>query len=243
MKIDENIKLVAAITVGVLLVCSVIMVGIYNYKPRSTVVIDGVGEVEVTPDLATISFSVVTNGKTAAEAKKANDNITDSVKEALIAQGIKEEEIQTKNLYVGEEYDWSDGRKTSLGYTASHNLIVEISTKDTAKISLVVNAGIESGAELNSVTYSLSDEFEKTINAQAVALATKDAKIKAEKMTSDLGKRLGRIVQISESYSSNNKIYYAKYSVIEDTAESGTGNIQPTTKTQTASVSVIFELK
>jgi uncharacterized protein YggE len=61
MKIDENIKLVAAITVGVLLVCSVIMVGIYNYKPRSTVVIDGVGEVEVTPDLATISFSVVKN--------------------------------------------------------------------------------------------------------------------------------------------------------------------------------------
>ena len=108
---NENIRLVVVITVCVLLVLSIVMLGIYNYKPRSTIIIDGMGEVEVVPDLIDINFEVRTSGKTPSEAKQKNDDLTSLVIESLILEGIEEDEIQTRNLYVNEEYDWSSSTK------------------------------------------------------------------------------------------------------------------------------------
>ena len=240
-KENDSVKLIVIITACVLLVVSVVIFGFYNYSARSTIVIDGEGEVEIMPDLVSINFEIKTTADTTAEAKQENDNITNTVIEALIAEGIDREDIQTRNLYVSEEYDWSSSTRKLVGYTASHNLIVEISTEDTDLISNVVNAGVNSGSTLSYISYSLSNELENEINAQAVAIATADAKEKAKAMANNLDLRLGRIVQISEG-SLNSGIYYAKtMSAIE--YDSASGNIQPESQTQTATVSIVFEIK
>lgn len=240
MKQDNTIKLTGLIIVGVLALSLIIVLAVYNFEARSTINVEGTGDVEVMPDIVSINFRIQTNGETSAQAKSNNDEITNKVIESLILQGFSREEIQTKNLYVSEEYDWSKETRELTGYVASHYVIVEMSTENTEKISLTLDAGINAGATLDYISYSLSEELEKEVRKEAIAKASINAQEKAQDMAIGLGSKLGRIVQISESY---NNGYYPLYRAESLAMDSGTGNIQPQEQTQTASVTVVYEIR
>ncbi len=241
MKENNNIKLVIAITVSVLIISLVIIASVYNFKPRSTIVVDGSANIEVMPDLVSINFAIESRGKTSSEAKQANDNITNQVIDSLVSIGIDKEDIQTRNLYVNEEYDWSSSTRKSLGFLASHNLVVEISTNDSEMISRVVNAGINSGSSLSYISYSLSEDLQKEINSQAITMATQNAQDKAKEMAHGLGSKLGRIIQVSESYNGGRS--YPVMTMYKESLDLASGNIEPEVQNYGTSVSIIFEIK
>jgi uncharacterized protein YggE len=62
------------------------------------------GESKVTPDLATITLGVQTDGATAAGALSANAAQMNKVVAALKKAGIAERDIQTSNLSVNPQY-------------------------------------------------------------------------------------------------------------------------------------------
>lgn len=243
-KKNETTKLIVLITICVLVVSCVIILGVSNAKNRSQILIDGVGKIDVSPDLVKINFEVLTNGSSSAEAKALNDEITSEVVGAIVSLGIEEKDIETANINVAQNYDWTDSGRVLLGYAATNYLSLEISTENSEKISQIINAGVNAGALVNYVSYSISDELETEINAQLIAKATSDAKAKAEIMATSLGLRVGKIIQISEGSSAGSRVYanYVMYDTAESTGEAGI-SVYPETQTETATVSVIFELK
>jgi hypothetical protein len=245
---NNNLKMIGAVTIGVLAITLVIITAVYNFQPRSTIVIDGTGSMEVIPDSVTINFEINSEGDSTAEAKEANDNITNDVIDALIAQGLKREDIQTKNLYVSEKYDYSSDVRKLVGYTASHDLSVEMYTNDTEKISSIIDAGVNAGSTLGYLSYSLSESQQNEIKTELISEATNNAKDKASKVAESLNSKLGRIVQISVSSNYNSGVIYYDYGYntlakgVSD-SESRSSSIEPESQTQQLSVSIVFELK
>ncbi len=242
MKKENNaVKITGIVVGGVLLLSLIVILAVYNFQPRSTMNVQGSGDVEVVPDMLNVNFRVQGKGDSSAAAKNASDKITDAVIAGLLAEGFSREEIQTKNLNVYENYDWSGNERKMLGYVASHTLTIEMSTEDLDNISNAVDAGVYAGATIDSLNYFLSDDLEKTVKAEAIIKATENAKVNAENMIKGLDGKLGRIVQISESYSNGYYPLYARSEISMDIE--GAGNIQPEMQTQNAGVSVVYEVR
>ncbi len=237
---NDTIKITGMIIAGAVLLTLIVIAAVYNFQPRSTISVSGSGDVKVVPDMLDLNFRIQTKANTTANVNSANDNITDAVMEALIAEGFTKEEIQTSNFNIHEDYDWTGGEREMLGYIATHTLTIEMSTEEAEKISNAVNACVNQGATIDSLNYFLSEELEQKIRSEAIAKASQNAKEKAVDMTINLGSKLGRMVQITESY---NNGYYPMYRAESLSMDSVAGNIQPQEQTQTASVSVLYAIR
>ena len=79
------------------------------------------GEVKTAPDMATISFGVVTEATTAAEAMRLNATRMTQVMAALRRAGIAERDVQTSGLNLSAQYDYVQNEPPRLrGYQANN---------------------------------------------------------------------------------------------------------------------------
>ncbi len=244
MKTDNSVK-IAGMIVGAILV--VALLGFWAFSTTvsgETVSSNGVAEVKVVPDLVSVYFNVETTGDNAKTAKDANAVIVDRVVTALLKEGFARDEITTENFNVYEDFDWSDGGRTSLGFKATHSIKVELSTD--GEIGDVIDAGIDAGAMLSYINFGLSRELENQYKAEALKLAAQDARVKAEAIASGLGMKLGDVV----STSSSDFDYYPWLAY--ETASAGSDSvrgakveteIQAGERTVQGRVSVAYELK
>jgi uncharacterized protein len=243
MKISNSVKITGLIVVAAIVIALIGFSAFDRVMPGNTLSVSGISEVIVIPDLVGLYFSVQTNGSTAKEAKDANSMIADELIVALLGEGFSRDEIETIQFSVNEQYDWSqDGRKF-IGYQATHRIRVRVSTEEKSKIGSAIDVGVDSGASLNYINYELSRESENQYKAEALKLATEDARIKAEAMADGLGARLGRIYSTSDS---NFDYYPVLYAEMEgssvDSREIAT-NIQPSEQKVIGRVSVVYKLK
>ncbi|MBW8881842.1 MAG: SIMPL domain-containing protein [Asticcacaulis sp.] len=72
----------------------------------TTVSLTADGQVTATPDMAVISFGVVTQSGTASNAMKANNVKMNHVMAALKSAGIDAKDIQTWNLNLTPQYNY-----------------------------------------------------------------------------------------------------------------------------------------
>ncbi|MDD2444781.1 MAG: SIMPL domain-containing protein [Candidatus Nanoarchaeia archaeon] len=248
MKENDKLKMTGLIIIGVILLTLIIIYSVYSFQPRSTINVEGLGEIKVTPNEINLNFNIEKNASTSKEATNLNFETTEKVKEALIAIGIAEEDIKTTNFNVYEEFDWSKDERKSLGYKASQVLTLKLSIDEKEKISQSINAAIENDATISYIYYSLSEDLEKETKALAINKATEDAKEKATEMTKTLSAKLGRIIQISDSYNTPSYYYgtYAKDAVLtESISARGLSEVSfnPDEQTVSASVSILYEIK
>ncbi len=185
----------------------------------NTITVSGKGEVFAVPDIATFSFSVVEEKKTAAEAQKA---ATDKINKAIIylkGKGVGEKDIKTLGYNVYPKYEYQQmrpeicpqygcppGKQVLTGFEV--NQTISVKARDT-KIAGELLAGI---GELNvqnisGLDFTIDDEEKLMAEARKVAIA--DAKNKAEELADDLEVRLVRIVNFSES-GAPYPMYYGK---------------------------------
>jgi len=166
---------------------------------RNTIVVSGTGEVYVKPDLAIISFSVVNEAKTVSEAMLENSEKMNEVIGAVKNEGVEGKDLKTTsfNIYPRYEYNQETGKRTLVGYEVRQELQVKI--RDLDKIGTIIETATSSGAnEIGSLSLTVDeeDEFKKEARAQAV----EKAKAKASELASQLGVRLGKIINFSENY-------------------------------------------
>ena len=242
---DNNVKITWIIVVAVVVLALIGYSAFMRLSPSETVQVDGYSSISVVPDIVGVYFNVETLRDTAAEAKDANAEITDAVVDSLVDAGLDREDIETQNFNVYENYDWVNGRSVSRGFLATHSLRVKLSTEDIELVGDVIDAGIDSGAQLGYINYELSPELENKYKADALRLATEDARIKAESIADGLGAKLGRIVSVR-----SNDFRYSPWLVYDTAsmgAESGakieTEIINPSEQDVSASVSVIYKIQ
>ncbi len=166
-----------------------------------TIQVKGEGAIYAVPDIAEISFTVLTEGKDTETALDENNRRMDSVINYLKKEGVDEKDIQTSGFSVYPMQSRREDpvtRETKLeiyGYQVRNT--VEVELKDLEKADVVIDGATRAGAnEVNRLQFLVSDE--ELHRTEARRKAVEEARKKGEEIASALGVSLGRVIEFSE---------------------------------------------
>ncbi len=244
-KFDKSIVITIIVVAAILLGVNMIL---NSMNPgEDTVTVNGVSTLKVFPDLVTVNFQIDTSGSTSEIAREKNAEIFDEFTSSMTVLGYSREDLKTQSYNIYEDYSWSNGKKTSLGYKATHIVTVEVLANDTEKIGKVIDAGVKAGAGVSYINYELTAQSQNKYKAEAMKLAAQDALAKATAVAEGFDKSVGKLVSTSVSnydYSPWNA--YSGSGLKMDAAEQvreATSNIQPTEQEISASVTAVYKIK
>lgn len=202
------------------------------------------GKAVVSPDIATLSFAVVSEGKDPAALQEDNARKMRAALDYVKAQGVGEKDIKTLqyNLSPRYEYDETTRRSFISGYTLTQTVFVKV--RQLEKAAPILGGLPELGInQIGSISFDVDNPDIYLADARNEAFRKARAKAEAMARANDL--MLGRIVNVSES-GWPGPVYYGA-------AMGGKGGdmlsaptpppIQPGTQEVTVQVSVAFELK
>ena len=154
------------------------------------------GEVKVAPDMATITFGVMTEAPTAQAAMADNARRMTEVFAALRRAGIEERDIQTSGLTLSAQYDYQQNEPPRLrGYQASNRVTVSI--MDLDEVGTVADAVVAAGVnQIDGIGFGLRDPG--AAEDQARVLAVRALQDKARLYAQALGVELGGIRSLNE---------------------------------------------
>lgn len=198
------------------------------------------GETTRVPDIATISAGVVTRAPTATQAISQNAQQMERVIAALRRAGIAERDIQTSSISLNPEYRYGENQPPTLtGYQASNQVSVRF--RDIAETGAILDALVAQGAnQINGPMLSI-DEPEAALDEARRDAITK-ARARAQLYAQAIGKRVGRILSISES-GNFSPPYPVPVMRMEAMAADASTKIVPGEQTLSVTLSVSFELE
>ncbi|HET7816921.1 MAG TPA: SIMPL domain-containing protein [Sphingomicrobium sp.] len=155
------------------------------------------GETSRVPDVAIISAGVVTRSATAGGAIGENATRMERVIAALRAAGVAERDIQTSSINLNPEYRYVENQPPRLvGYTATNT--VNVRFRDIRNSGRILDALVAEGAnQINGPTLTI-DKPEAALD-EARMQAVANGRARAELYARALGRRVVRVVSVSES--------------------------------------------
>lgn len=212
-----------------------------NVSQVRTITASGEGAIEAVPDVAYVSIGVITEGIELSKVQLENSEKMTKVIESLTQLGIKKEEIKTTNYNVNPKYEWNKdtGKNTISGYTVYNNL--EVTINDINITGSLLDEVVASGSNsINSVRFGLKNETD--LYNQALEIAVKDAKAKAEAMGKGLGIIYIQPLRVTELSNRNTPVYFDKGAVAMEAAKVSTPISEGELKV-TARVSIEFSFE
>lgn len=174
--------------------------------------LSGSMEREVEPNVARVTFSVVTTAQDVKKASEENNIITNKIITAL--KEITNEEtdkIKTINFSVNPVYETrTNNKREIINYTVNNSVSVE--TKNTKSISKLIDTALANGANrFNGLSFSF--ENDKTACNEMYPTLLKEMKTEADIIAKAAGTSITKIKQINASCSTNmsysNRVMYA----------------------------------
>jgi uncharacterized protein YggE len=158
--------------------------------------IAAVGEVTRVPDVAVISAGVVTRQPAASAAIQENSSRMERVIAALKRAGVADRDVQTSSLNLSPEYRYQENQPPQLvGYSASNQ--VSIRFRDIRNSGKILDALVAEGAnQINGPSLTVDKPEAALDEARQQAIANGQAR--AELYARALGKRVARVVSVSE---------------------------------------------
>ena len=202
--------------------------------------VSATGEATRVPDLAIISAGVATRQTTASAAIQENAARMDRVLSALKRAGIEERDIQTSSINLNPEYRYQDNRTPQLvGYSASNQ--VSIRFRDIRNTGKILDALVAEGAnQINGPTLTIDKPEAALDEARSNAIA--NGRARAELYARALGKRVARVVSISESGRSY-PVPPPMPVMMEARAQAADTKIVPGDQKLEVTVSMVFDLQ
>jgi uncharacterized protein YggE len=169
-----------------------------QYAPaESGIVVQGEGRTESAPDLAVLRVGIEARRPTMAEARSANATAQTRVLEALRGLGVETSDVQTEQLSLSAEYDYTESGRQLRGYLATN--MVQVRLRDVSRAGAVVDAVVTAGgddARVDGLSFDVTDRT--AMRAEARRRAVADARAKAEQLASEIGASIGDPVFIEE---------------------------------------------
>lgn len=162
--------------------------------------VEAVGESLSKPDVMTISAGAVATASTSQAAERANNVLVQQLVDVVRKSGIDARDVRTERLEVRPRF--ADGRNRNdddparvLGYVVRNTLIIRF--RDLTRAAEIIESLFVAGAnEVGGPSFSLADPTPARRAAERAALA--EARAEAANYATALGKRLGRLVQVSD---------------------------------------------
>ena len=224
-----------------------------NTAQEHCISVVGKATVYVSPDQATISFSVVSQANDLSAAKQRHDTAIQKTNTLFNQYGIEQKDVTAENLTIHPRYSYNSDMPKFLDYEITQNISVSITNLDNYEPFLtdLVNSGID---RINDVRFSAKDvkKYKDEARRNAVKAAEEKAQLLCEAASSGNYKpSLGKIIRMSEilSYSdwngngynamAQNRVAYAKTAA--DVSASGGAPIGKISFD--AQIEMVFELR
>lgn len=171
-----------------------------NGRVSNSISVSGDGKVSAKPDMVQIHVSFQELGATSRQAlDKVDQKIAAAIK-VLKDNGIPDTDIQTDNLNVYTEYDYSNNYRRIIGQRASQGLSVKvkkIDDKATKAAKIIDELSSIDNLQMNGIVFDIEDKTR--LFSQARELAFKKAQQKAEELAKLSGVKLLKPLSISDT--------------------------------------------
>ena len=196
------------------------------WATTNTISVDGEWKIYAQPDVLNISVEVAETKENTQLAQTAVNEKIAKIHEFLKSQNINTDDIQTTNVTVYPEYDYTQNWSKLKWYRAAHNLLVKIkkiNSDNKDKWSIIIDQIASIGwVTISNISYDIEDKTE--VYSQARKLAMEKANQKAQEIAKVAWVKLNKPVSISESIYNNypTPIYRNSY-VMEEKAMDSAG--------------------
>ena len=253
----NNKTLIVLISVTLALVCALLAInligGAFGAKNAGTAAADGEdivavygqGKISLKPDVAYLTFGYENIDKDPKTAQDENAENMKTIIEAIKGAGIKDEEIQTSQYNVNQEYDYNSGQKKIIGYRVTN--IINIKISDVDKASEIINTAIDAGGNVfYGISFDVIERQQAYLDAMDIALER--AKEKAEAYAAKEGRKISGVLEINEgaapaqTYRSQAASNYVALSYARDSSAAMEGEISSGQVEITATVTVVYSM-
>jgi hypothetical protein len=223
-----------------------------NVPATDTITVQGDGQATLPPDVARVSFTVENISATVAEAQAATTKQANAALDFVKKQGVAEKDIKTLSYNISPQYSYPNPCPSGAlcpdyyrapkitGYQVSQT--VQVTMRDLSAVGeLLGGLGTLQVQNVNGPAFALDDSTAGYDAARADAIDK--AKMQAALLAKQLGVRLGKIVNFSESSGGYPYPMYGVGMGIAETKTAPTPNIPTGENTYTASVSITYEIR
>ena len=202
--------------------------------------VNGEGVVEVSPDRATISVGVVSREKDPTKVQAENAKIASEIIKSATALGVEKKNIRTGNYSFRQIYH-NDQNKRRIFDGYEVNNTVTITVDDLNLVGKIIDSALSHGANsIESLQFGIRDK--SALTAEALKIAVRDARSKAEVVAAGLGKNIIGVKSVSINSGSISAPRFAKLAMVADEANSFETPIEGGTLSCSASVNIEFEI-
>ena len=180
-------------------------------ETKGYISLSGSMEKEVEPNVARVTFSVVTTDKEVKKASEENNILTNKIMVAL-KELINEEtdKIKTINFSVNPVYERINNKREVVNYTVNNSISVE--TKNVKSVSKLIDTALANGANRFNGLY-FAFENDRTACNEMYPFVLKDMRTEADIIAKAAGTSVFNVKHISASCSTNmsysNRMEYA----------------------------------
>lgn len=205
-------------------------------QSNRTITVSGDGEVTAEADLAVLSVAVTATASSADEARAQVAERSEQMRQALRDAGVDDDAVTTSHFRVQPEYDHRGEERNLTGYRAVHAYDIEVSPDRAGE---VLDVAVGNGAnEVQSVSFTLSDDARADLRAEALNAAMDAARTDADTLAAATNLSITGVHSVSTSggYSPvDSRVAY-------ETADAGgSTSFEPGPVTVTATVTVTYE--
>ncbi len=214
----------------------------------------GEGKTVAIPDVATFTFSVITEGgKDLGALQTQNTNWTNKVIEYVKNQGVENKDIKTEGYNVSPRYQYSNcgpiaygGSSTCpppaiVGYTVTQTVSVKV--RNLAKAGEIIGGVVTNGANsVSELQFTLDNPDAAKASARSEALAK--AKAKAEEVAREGGFGLGKLISVQINEGGQYPVYYGMGAgVASKTEMAPVPAVEPGSQEVTVTVNMVYEIR
>lgn len=212
--------------------------------PIRTFSVSAEGKVTVSPDIAKISFSVVSEGANPKNITDENNKKMNTAINFIKSQGIDEKDIKTTQYNLNPRYEYDEKIKKTFisGYILTQAVLVKV--RDLSKTAEILGGLPDLGInQIGQISFEI-DEPEKFL-AEARNKAFDKAKEKAKEMAEKNGVKLGKVINFYEYQGYSQPVYRGLEMMSKGGGDSfaSAPQIQTGTEEVIVNVSVTYEIR
>lgn len=219
--------------------------------PATNVIsVSGTGKSAAIPDIATISFTVIGEGKNASQAQDEATKKNNVALALLKEKGIAEKDFKTTSYSVNPKYSYPQpcynqpcvyNEQRIIGYQVTQT--TEVKIRDTAKVGDLLSALGDAGiSQLYGPNFTV--ENEDAVRAAARKEAIDEARAKAKVLARDLGVSLVRVVNFNENSGGYPTPFYGRADVFIATESSKAApEVAPGENEIVSNVTITYEIR
>ena len=216
-----------------------------NYPPAGTpehaISVSATGKFQVTPDMAQLELSVLTEGSTPQVAQQESSRKMNAIIDFVKSQKVEAKDIQTATYALYPKYEYVRGQSNIVGYTLTQTLRVK--ARDLHAVGVLLEGATTRGAnQIGDVRFTIDDpeKFKEGARKEAIA----KAKIRAAEIADAAGVRLGRVIGFTESSGDfPPPVFYGKAEADSFGGAGGPPQTEPGTQEVSVTVSLSYAIE